>query len=114
MIQVYGITGCDKVKESLAWLKKHSVPFRFHDLRKGSLPAARLNAWISKSNGTVLNKKSTTWRSLSSDVQKKMADNGECVRIMQEQPTIIKRPVIEFGDEVVAGFDADLFLKLFK
>jgi Spx/MgsR family transcriptional regulator len=114
MIQVYGIPGCDKVKESLTWLKNHKVSFYFHDLKKESISAAKLNGWINKTHGNVLNKRSTTWKNLPAEMQEKMADAREAIKIMQEQPTIIKRPVIEFGNEVMTGFDADLFLKHFK
>ena len=114
MIQVYGITGCDKVKAALDWLKKHDIAFCFHDLRQEVISAAKLTDWIRKTKGEVLNKRSTTWRSLPAEVQEKLRDVKETIKVMQDQPTIIKRPVIEHGVDIVVGFDSDLYLKKFK
>jgi len=33
MTTLYGIKNCDTVKKAHAWLAKHDVAYRFHDLR---------------------------------------------------------------------------------
>ncbi len=116
MYIVYGIPNCNTVKKALDWLKKHKVAYEFHDYKKQGITAEKLQSW-SKQTGweSLLNKKGTTWRQL--DAAKQAAVTGEkpAIRLMQEMTSMIKRPLIEQKDKVVAlGFDEDVYAKVFK
>ena len=43
---LYGISNCDTVKKARRWLDEQCVAYRFHDVRKDGLDAARLQSWI--------------------------------------------------------------------
>lgn len=112
MLEVYGIPNCDTVKKALAWLKKHKVPFMFHDFKTEGISSKKLDQWISKAGlDSVLNRKSTTWRNLPVDIQKKISNRKEAIKIMMDQTSIIKRPVVEYGDELATGFSEETFSK---
>ena len=107
MITVYGIPNCDTVKKSRAWLNEHGVDHVFHDFKKQGVPADRLALW-SRNVGweKLLNRKGTTWRKLSPEEQAGVTGSPSAEALMLANPSVIKRPVVEWGEEVTAGFDA--------
>jgi len=111
MITLYGIKNCDTVKKARVWLEQHNVTYRFQDLRVDGLDAARLRSWV-KTLGweALLNTRSTTWRQLP-DADKRDLHATSAAKLMLAHPTLIKRPVLENGTEVTAGFSAAAYSK---
>lgn len=109
MITVYGIRNCDTVKKARRWLDEHGVAYRFHDFRADGLDDASLGAWCAALGWeALLNRKGTTWRKLP-DREKQISTSPEAMRLMLENPTLIKRPVLVSGDKVLVGFDEALY-----
>ena len=108
-IIIYGIPNCDTVKKARTWLTEQGVDYQFHDFKKQGVPADRLPAWMKVvGRDKLLNTKGTTWRKLEADVQARAADDAGAALVMQEHASVIKRPVVEWGDgAVTVGFDAD-------
>lgn len=105
-ITMYGIANCDTVKRARAWLDQRGVAYRFHDFGKLGIPPDRLAPWIEAVGWeTLVNRKGTTWRKLGSAVQGAVVDAPGARALMQEQPSVIKRPVVEWGPAVTVGFD---------
>lgn len=105
--RVYGIANCDTVKRARAWLQQQGVPFAFHDVKKLGVPPDRLQAWIDAVGWErLLNRQGTTWRKLDEGVKSAVAAPAAATALMTEQPSVIKRPVVEWPDgEVTVGFD---------
>jgi Spx/MgsR family transcriptional regulator len=105
---LYGIPNCDTVKKARAWLADHGVEHRFHDFKKAGVPADRLQAWLASAGWErLLNRQGTTWRKLDDDTRAAVTDAAGAAALMQAQPSVIKRPVIEWADgAVTVGFDA--------
>ena len=116
MITVYGIPNCDTIKKTLDWLKKNKIEYQFYNYKTDGINIDILNDWCSQKNWEILlNKKSTTWRELSSDEQQKISNTKNAVKLMQQKTSIIKRPVITKDKMIVAiGFDEKLFAAIFK
>lgn len=111
-IIVYGIPNCDTVKKARAWLQEQGLPYRFHDFKKQGVPAERLPAWMAAVGwDRLLNRQGTTWRRLDPAVQGRVHDAASAAALMAEQPSVIKRPVIEWSGaptgRVTVGFQAD-------
>ena len=105
MTKLYGIPNCDTVKKARTWLENNNVDYQFHDFRKDGLSQATVEGWLDKlAWDKVVNKRSTTWRSLSDDTKSEM-DSSTAVREILKQPTLVKRPVIESGNELIIGFN---------
>lgn len=107
-ITLYGIPNCDTVKKARAWLAGEGVDYDFHDYKKAGVPAARLDAWM-KAVGAdrLLNRQGTTWRKLDPAAQAGAAGIDGAKALMLEQPSVIRRPVVEWDDgTVTVGFDA--------
>jgi arsenate reductase len=105
---LYGIPNCDTVKKARAWLQEHGVDVQFHDFKKAGVPAARLDAWA-KAVGweRLVNRQGTTWRKLDDTLRDATVDAPSAKRLMLEQPSVIKRPVVEWADgRITVGFDA--------
>ncbi|QKC97902.1 ArsC family reductase [Mesorhizobium sp. NZP2298] len=106
---IYGITTCDTVKKARVWLEDHDVAYRFHDFRSEGLDAKRLGGWVGKVGWEkLLNKGSTTFRELP-DADKQSLDEKKAKALMLAKPTMIKRPVLEVGDQILVGFKPDVY-----
>ncbi len=102
----YGIPNCDTVKKARAWLAGQGVDYRFHDFKKDGVPADRLPAWLAAAGrDTLVNRKGTTWRKLAPADQAAAQDDAGAQALMLREPSVIKRPVVEWGREVTVGFD---------
>lgn len=108
---VYGIPNCDSVKKARAWLSARGIEYRFHDFRKDGLPPDRLDAWIAAAGWErVLNRKGTTWRRLDDAARAAVVDAATARDAMLGQPSLVKRPVIEWDDgRLTIGFDPALW-----
>lgn len=105
-IIVYGIPNCDTTKKTLALLKKNNISFSFHDYKLQGISKEKLEQWCSLMGWEVIfNKRSTTWRELSEAEQKKIIDQPSAIKLMMEQNSIIKRPIIEFKKKLIVGFN---------
>ena len=107
MYIVYGIKNCSTVKKALDWLQKQKVEFEFHDYKTKGVDPAKLKSW-SKQVGweSLVNRKGTTWRQLDEKVRSKVTREKAAIELMQEKTSVIKRPLIEIKNNVVAlGFD---------
>jgi arsenate reductase len=103
-LTVYGIRNCDTVKKARVWLGDKGQDFTFHDFRKDGLNAKMVARWLAQvPMDKLLNKRGTSWRKLS-DADKAYEDEAHLIALMVENPTLIKRPVMEAGDQVTVGF----------
>jgi Spx/MgsR family transcriptional regulator len=103
---VYGIPNCDTVKKARAWLDANGVAYRFHDFKKAGVPPDRLAAWTREVGWEkLLNRQGTTWRKLDPAVQAQAVDAAGASAVMLAQPSVIKRPVVEWSGRTTVGFD---------
>ncbi len=111
-ITVYGIPNCDTIKKTLDWYRKKNIPVDFYDYKKYGVRKEKLLQWIKEVGWELLlNKKSTTWRSLSLADQQKVTNEKVAMQLMIEFPSIIKRPVIEMNNKIMVGFNETYFTK---
>jgi arsenate reductase len=110
---LYGIPNCDTVKRARAWLAERGVEHHFHDFKKAGVPADRLQAWLASAGWErVLNRQGTTWRKLDAPTQAAVTDAASAAALMQAQPSVIKRPVVEWADGAITiGFDPAEFAR---
>ena len=110
---LYGISNCDTVKKARAWLADGGVSYRFHDFKKDGLPEDRLNAWVELLGWEPLvNRKGTTWRKLDDAARQRVADAASAQALMRAQPSVIRRPVVEWSGTITVGFDSAAWVLL--
>lgn len=101
---LYGIKNCDTVKKARKWLDEHEVKYDFHDFREDGLNPVQLRGWVGELGWEKLvNKRSTTWRNLPDETKTNM-DEMLALAVMEDQPTLIKRPVLVTASQTLVGF----------
>jgi arsenate reductase (glutaredoxin) len=108
---LYGIKNCDTMKKARAWLDSHGVKYEFHDYKTAGIDSAVLERWCGTVGWeTLLNRGGTTFRKLP-DAQKTGLDDRKAISLMQAQPSMIKRPVLEMGQRLLVGFQPATYEK---
>ncbi|MDP2902435.1 MAG: arsenate reductase [Methylovulum sp.] len=106
MYTLYGIRNCDTVKKVRLWLDQNGITYRFHDFRSDGLTLGLLEDFVARSDWNILlNRNSTSWRQLGAD-QKADLTGQKAIELMLNTPTLIKRPILDTGDQLVIGFIA--------
>ncbi|WP_026221372.1 ArsC family reductase [Ancylobacter sp. FA202] len=112
-VTIYGIKNCDTMKKARAWLDGRGVAYDFHDYKTAGIDEAHLKAWAGKVGWEVLlNRAGTTFRKLS-DTEKADIDAAMAVALMQAQPSLIKRPVLDVDGTLLVGFRLEAYEKQF-
>ena len=106
---IYGIKNCDTMAKARKWLDGHGVAYAFHDYRADGIDRPTLERWV-KALGweKVLNRASATFRDLP-DTAKEGLDEVKAIRLMLDQPTMIKRPILDLGGAFLAGFKPETY-----
>jgi arsenate reductase len=110
---IYGIKNCDTMKKARAWLDGHGIAYDFHDYKTAGIDRARLKAWAGKLGWEILlNRAGTTFRKLA-DADKEGLTESKAMTLMLDQPSMIKRPVLEAGGKLLVGFKPEIYEKEF-
>ncbi|MEL7188819.1 MAG: arsenate reductase [Pseudomonadota bacterium] len=107
-IHFYGIPNCDTVKKARKWLDANGQEYLFHDYKKEGADAGKVAAWIAdKGVDVVLNKRGTTFRKLTDTQKADAGDSNKAVELLVQNPSMIKRPVVETPMGILVGFKED-------
>ena len=111
---LFGIPNCDTMKKARRWLEANGVLYSFHDYKKAGVPEDELKLWVKTIGWEVLlNRRGTTWRKLD-DAIKENIDEASAINVMMENPSAIKRPVLEIDDQLLVGFSEDTYKEAFN
>lgn len=114
MTTLYGISNCDTVKKTRKWLNSKEIPYKYHDFRTDGLKKSQVKTWLKLVGlDKLINKRSTTWKNLSAKQQSSL-DEKTAVDLILENPTLIKRPLLETDNNTVVGFKEEEYLTLFS
>jgi len=110
---IYGIKNCDTMKKARAWLDANGVAYVFHDYKVEGIDPARLAHWVEQAGWeTVLNRAGTTFRKLPDEARAGL-DAAKAMALMIEQPSMIKRPVLEYPGGLLIGFAPERYAHAF-
>ncbi|MDM9647066.1 ArsC family reductase [Rhizobium sp. S163] len=113
-VTIYGIKNCDTMKKARTWLEEHDVVYDFHDYKASGIDRAHLEKWTQEAGWeTVLNRAGTTFRKLPDDARENL-DREKAIALMLEQPSMIKRPVVEADGKLLVGFKPEIYGGFFK
>jgi arsenate reductase len=113
-ITIYGIKTCDTMKKARTWLDDHGVAYTFHDYKAEGINKASLERWAKEVDWTILlNRAGTTFRKLP-DAQRENVTEKKAIALMLEQPSMIKRPVLDVGGKLIVGFKPEIYAQAFK
>jgi len=108
-ITMYGIKNCDTIKKARTWLEERGIGYDFHDYKSAGIDRARLKTWVDALGWEVLlNRAGTTFRKLP-DADRADIDEAKAIALMEAQPSMIKRPVLDIDGDLLVGFKADAY-----
>jgi len=109
MTTLYGIKNCDTMKKARAWLDQRGVAYAFHDYKAAGVDRERLVRWVAAVGWeTLLNRAGTTFRRLP-EADRQGLDEAHAIALMLEQPSMIKRPVLEADGRLLVGFKPEQY-----
>jgi arsenate reductase len=112
-VTVYGIKNCDTMKKARAWLDGHGVAYAFHDYKTAGVTRDVLQHWEESVGWEVLlNRAGTTFRKLA-EADKSDLTAAKAIVLMQAQPSMIKRPVLDVGGRLIVGFKPEIYAGVF-
>lgn len=113
--KLYGIPNCDTVKKTRDWLTSKNIEYHFHNYKTDSISREKIEEWLSQVPlEKLLNKASATWKGLTDDQKASASDKESAIKIMLENNSIIKRPVLESDKVLAVGFKPEEYENIFK
>lgn len=110
-ITLYGFKSCDMVKKARTWLASQGVDHEFFDYRVKSLDPNTVDGWFRRAGWeAVFNRNSTTFKELP-ESEKAGIDEAKAKRMILAETNLIKRPVLDTGEQLLFGFKADAYEK---
>ena len=113
-VTLYGIANCDKVRSARAWLAQNGIQAGFHDFKLHGVSPDLIAAWLMQLDWTaLLNRRGNTWKQLPEARRNEVTTAAAASALMLDQPSVIKRPVIDLDGKLRLGFDAGTYSRLF-
>ena len=104
MLKVYGIKNCDSVKKALKFFKTNEIDYELIDFKTIPVDCATINRWLQTVDlKTLFNTRGTTYRTLGLKAMN-LTDEEKAAWLCKEN-MLIKRPVIEYDDNVIVAFN---------
>ncbi len=106
-LTIYGIRHCDTMKKAFAWLNAQGLSYDFHDYKKSGVALTDLQRWAALWGWEALiNRKGSTWRRLP-ETARDCTDAETAFTLMMAQPSLIRRPILIFGNQGLLGFNPE-------
>jgi Spx/MgsR family transcriptional regulator len=114
MLKIYGIKNCSTMKKAFDQLDAQQLAYEFHDYKKQGIDLNTLEHWASRVGlDVLLNKKGTTWRKFSPEQQTAILSSPQhTLQALQDNPSMIKRPVLVSGEHILVGFEPTRYAAL--
>ena len=113
-ILCYGIKNCDTMKKAMAWLTSQGIAYEFIDYKKAGVAEAKLPDWNQRAGWEkLLNTRGLMWKKLSEE-ERSAVDAAKALKLMAQYPSLIKRPVLDTGKQLIVGFSPENYAEVFK
>lgn len=100
---IYGLKNCDTCRKARKAVEAAGKDVVFRDVRAEPLERAELAEFLERLGPDLVNRRSTTWRGLS-DAERA----GDPLDLLAAHPSLMKRPVVQFGDALLLGWSAQV------
>jgi len=113
MIKMYGIPTCGSVKKAKKFFNDNNIEYEFIDLKKAPVSCDKIDNWLQKVDiNTLFNSRGTKYRMLKLK-ELNLDENGKKEWLCKEN-LLIKRPVVEYKDKIIVGFNEDNYKSIFN
>lgn len=98
------------MKKAFTWLDDHQVQYQFHNYKTDGLSADLLDTFLQLVDWqSLLNTRGTTWRKLDEQVRAQINNAQAAKKIMLDNPSILKRPLLIDGQRALLGFSDESY-----
>lgn len=112
LINIYGIKNCDSVKKAIKFFKNNSLEFTFIDFNDNAPDLKKIESWLQKTSiDNLFNARSTTYRNLK--LKDQNLTNDEKATWLTKENRLIKRPVIEYDNQLIIGYNEKVYIENF-
>lgn len=112
-IKVYGIKNCNTMQKTFAALEQKGIHYTFHDYKKLGIDTSTLKNWCDILGfEKFINKSGLTWKKLDEATKASVTNQDAAIALMMQHTSMIKRPVIDTGKQIILGFDQEAINKL--
>ncbi len=102
------------MQKTFAWFNDRKIAYTFHDYKKEGVNTADLSRWAKKVDwNTLINRSGQTWKKQSPAAQQSIVAKDTAFLFMAANSSVIKRPIIEFQNEIILGFNEVRLIELF-
>ena len=102
---IYGIKNCDTMQKAFKWLDEHQISYTFHDYKPRGITEEKIREWLKHFAITdLINTKGTTFKKLSDEKKLSLRDKSKAIQLMIQNPSMIKRPLVEMKNGLLLGF----------
>jgi arsenate reductase len=115
-VLIYGLQGknCDTMKKAMNWLSEQGIAYEFIDYKKAGVAASHLADWNARAGWEkLLNTRGLMWKKLS-EAERADVDETKALALMAQYPSLIKRPVLDTGSQLIVGFTPDNYAEQLK
>ncbi|GJL96912.1 MAG: hypothetical protein DHS20C06_07290 [Hyphobacterium sp.] len=106
-MNLYGLKNCDTCKKAMKALDAAGQSYTFVDIRAEADVATLAPKWLKQVDASkLINTRSTTWRQL--DEAERAKAETDPADLLAANPTLVKRPVIERGNDVFVGWTKEV------
>lgn len=102
-MQLYGLKNCDTCRKAVKQIQATGQEITLVDVRIDPLSADDLARFYAEFGDALVNTRSTTWRGLSDEQRQKPH-----LTLLAENPSLMKRPVIDTGTALTLGWTKDV------
>jgi len=115
-MRVYGIKNCPSVKKALTFFENNNICYEFIDISKNSISKEHIEYWLNFIEPKELfNSRSKTFK--EKELKGKNLNTKTRLKLLWEDNSIIKRPVIEHGlngeERLYIGFNEEDYTNTF-
>lgn len=105
-LKLYGLKKCTTCQKAVTWLDDRGIANTLSDVRETPVSKDQVARWSKALGGweKMINRAGYTWRGLPPDKTANLTE-AKAVALAVENPSLIRRPLIEHGDgSVTVGF----------
>lgn len=114
-VKLFGLPHCSTCQKAVAYLEDLGVEVEnFHDVKEDQLPKKEIEKLVKLVGGAekLFSKRAMKYRSMGLN-EMDLSEN-DLLKHMVDEYTFIRRPVLVYGDQALAGFSKKKYDEMFK
>lgn len=98
------------MKKTFDWFTSNGIAFTFHDYKKEGISTPKLKGWLKEHPlSVIVNSKGTTFKQLSDPEKSALSKINAALPVLTSKTSLMKRPIIEWNNQVLVGFNPELW-----